>query len=76
VHKNLVPPTPAAEKKPRKHKPKEDETSTDTDIDEEAPSSELSGDEGSEEATEQFATIIHGPPTVTGSDGGEAAGKN
>lgn len=59
---------------PPKRKPKKEETSDDDESDDEVPSSDLSNDEDVAEATEEFATIIPGPPTVT--DVEDAAGKN
>jgi hypothetical protein len=51
------------------------ETPSDNETDEEPSSSDPSDiDEDEEEATQSFATIIRGPPTVT--DGEDAAGKH
>jgi hypothetical protein len=74
VKKDLVVATPKVDRNARKRKQKDEETSGDDETDEEAPSSELSDDEGGAEATDEFATVIRGPPTVT--DGEDIAGKN
>jgi hypothetical protein len=70
IKKELVLATPNPNTKSRKPKPKDEDTSSD---DEEVPSSDLSENEDGAEATDEFATVIRGPPTVT--DGDDNAGK-